>query len=92
MSEKERIAKALEIAAQSGGVDGGHHKMWVIDQMVRALTGCPMERRAATDYRGQPYEYETQGESDEYRDWVSDYEVGDGDGSEYASWDTGIAP
>jgi hypothetical protein len=22
-----------------GSIDGGHHKMWVIDQMVRALTG-----------------------------------------------------
>lgn len=32
-------AKALDIALQYGGIDGGHHKMWVIDQMVRALTG-----------------------------------------------------
>lgn len=22
-----------------GGIDGEHHKTWVIDQMVRALTG-----------------------------------------------------
>jgi hypothetical protein len=35
-----RITKALSIAPD-GMYDGGHHKMWVIDQMVRALTGCP---------------------------------------------------
>jgi hypothetical protein len=30
---------ALKIARQYGGNDGAHHKTWVIDQMVRALTG-----------------------------------------------------
>ena len=34
----ERIAKCLNIA-HGGSIDGAHHKMWVIDQMVRALTG-----------------------------------------------------
>lgn len=34
------IIKALEIAARYGSIDGEHHKMWVIDQMVRALTGA----------------------------------------------------
>lgn len=33
------VEKALEIATRYGGIDGGHHKTWVIDQMVRALTG-----------------------------------------------------
>ena len=33
------IKAALEVARQYGGIDGGHHKQWVIDQMVRALTG-----------------------------------------------------
>lgn len=36
VSPIERIAKALEIA-KGGMTDGAHHKMWVIDQMVRAL-------------------------------------------------------
>ena len=39
MTQDERIATALELALQYGSTDGGHHKMWVIDQMVRALTG-----------------------------------------------------
>ena len=35
----ERIKKALELAWSYGQIDGAHHKMWVIDQMVRALLG-----------------------------------------------------
>ena len=34
----DRIDKALELA-ELGSFDGAHHKMWVIDQMVRTLTG-----------------------------------------------------
>lgn len=34
-----RIMKAIEIAERYGGVDGSHHKAWVIDQMVRVLAG-----------------------------------------------------
>lgn len=34
-----RILRALCIATD-GGIDSVYHKMWVIDQMVRALTGC----------------------------------------------------
>ena len=39
MSEQERIDAAIEIAVLYGGIDGAHHKAWVIDQMVRALAG-----------------------------------------------------
>jgi len=31
------IAAAIDIAVRYGGIDGSRHKMWVIDQMVRAL-------------------------------------------------------
>ena len=37
MSDGEE--KALEIALRYGQTDGARHKAWVIDQMVRALTG-----------------------------------------------------
>lgn len=33
------VNHALHIAFQCGTIDGEHHKMWAIDQMVRALTG-----------------------------------------------------
>lgn len=36
---RKRVGDALRIACDAGGVDGAHHKAWVIDQMVRALTG-----------------------------------------------------
>lgn len=34
-----RLSAALAVIESSGGVDGAHHKMWVIDQVVRELTG-----------------------------------------------------
>lgn len=39
MPESISIRQALAIARNYAGIDGGHHKMWVIDQMVRVLTG-----------------------------------------------------
>jgi hypothetical protein len=39
MTNSQKIKKALDIAASSGSINGDHHKMWVIDQMVRVLTG-----------------------------------------------------
>ncbi len=29
----------LKLIMRYGGIDGGHHKMWVLDQIVRLLTG-----------------------------------------------------
>lgn len=53
MIEAERIKEALEVAID-GTIDGAHHKMWVIDQMVLALTG--------DDYEAWVAEYEQAGE------------------------------
>lgn len=39
MSDKDRISKAVALAIRYGGIDGDHHKAWVIDQMLRALLG-----------------------------------------------------
>lgn len=80
MSEQERIQKALDLAVRYGGIDGDHHKAWVIDQMVRALTGCPLV--AATG---------CQGESDEYRALVAAAKDGT-DGPDTYDWDCGIPP
>lgn len=38
MNRTERIAAALDLALKYGGIDGAHHKAWVIDQMCRVLT------------------------------------------------------
>ena len=38
--EKDKqIEKALDLIFNYGQIDGEHHKTWVIDQIVRALTG-----------------------------------------------------
>jgi hypothetical protein len=36
---QKRIHDALRFAHHYGDTEGAHHKQWVIDQMVRALTG-----------------------------------------------------
>ena len=82
---------ALKFAFEYGAVDGGHHKMWVIDQMVRALTDCSMEKRTAVDCTGKSYEYEAQGESEEYKQFVANHSIGE-DGPNTYDWDEGIAP
>lgn len=42
-SAEERREAAVEIARRYGGIDGAHHKMWVIDQMCRELLGDDYE-------------------------------------------------
>lgn len=73
-----QVERALGFAERFGGIDGAHHKAWVIDQMVRALTGCPMVG-------------DLQGESEAYRTWVDTVKDGE-DGPETYSWDEGIPP
>ncbi len=90
-TKKERIEKALDYAVRYGGIDGDHHKAWAIDQMVRALTGCPMVAMTGHYGDGESYEYETQGESDQYRVLVAAACDGE-DGPETYGWDEGIAP
>lgn len=38
-SDETRIARALDIASRHGSTGEEHHLHWVVDQMVRALTG-----------------------------------------------------
>lgn len=89
--DQERIQKALHIAVAYGGVDGDHHKAWCIDQMVRALTGCPKVAVHANDTNGKPFVYEKLGESVEYLQLVAEARAGE-DGPETYDWDVGIAP
>lgn len=77
-----RITKALKFA-EMAVYDGAHHKDWVVDQMVRALTGCPVVTKSAIDAHGDPYSYEAQGESADYEAFVA---------AAGGAWDEGIAP
>jgi hypothetical protein len=79
----DRIEKATEIAIKYGGIDGAHHKDWVIDQMVRALCGSP--------YTENEHGFRFYGESAEYLKLVRDACDGE-DGPDTYGWETGIAP
>ncbi len=34
---EEKIKKALDLIMDYGSIDGGHHKQWILDQVVRIL-------------------------------------------------------
>lgn len=84
-----RIDKALKYAPYAVFYSE-HHKSWVIDQMIRALTGCPVSKHLiGTDSRGKSYTFDTQGESPDYLAFVRHTnEHGDPD----YTWDPGTPP
>jgi len=88
---EEHVKKALDYAVRFGGIDGDHHKAWVIDRIVRALTRCPMIEVQKTSHNGITYTFQIQGESTEYLQLVADAKAGD-DGPETYEWNVGIAP
>ena len=53
MDDAKRIYAAVELAVQYGGIDGDHHKAWVLDQMVRVLTGDDYARVVADAKDGE---------------------------------------
>lgn len=59
-SPEIRIAAALDLAIRYGGIDGDHHKAWVIDQMVRQLAGDDYDKLVAEACSGEdgPGSYE----------------------------------
>lgn len=46
---------ALQIAMYYAGFDGAHHKMWVIDQMVRALCRTEEAYQLFVEAYEEPY-------------------------------------
>lgn len=82
-----KIQRAIDIASKMSAYEGDHHKAYVIDQMIRALTGCMVTKTISINRGGVPQEVEVMEVSEEYLRFVSRYE-------EEASWgwDTGIAP
>jgi hypothetical protein len=85
------IEGALGIIISYGGIDGSHHKQWVLDQVVRELTGCPTVEKTGVTHTGTPYTYTDLGESEEYVEWVRAYCDGEHGPTTY-EWDEGIAP
>lgn len=63
-SNEERISEAVELAYQFAGIDGAHHKQWVIDQMLRKL----LEPEEYNDWVLR-WEGDADPESDEFIEW-----------------------
>lgn len=60
MSPNERVDAAICVGFHFGCVDGAHHKMWTIDQMLRILTGADYPTHVADFEEGEdgPKTYE----------------------------------
>ncbi len=56
-SLREGVEAAINFAVRFGGIEGDHHKAWVIDQMVRALAGNGYEK-LVKDACGDDYRWE----------------------------------
>ena len=53
MTPEEKIETAIDLGFDYGDIDGGHHKMWVIDQMLRVLAGDKYESLLADAKNGE---------------------------------------
>ncbi len=75
-----------------GGIDGAHHKDWVLDQIARVMKGSLIVIKVAKWSNGQEeFRINLRDPSKEYLDWV--IEMCDGeDGANTYSYDEGIAP
>lgn len=82
---------ALLYIMKYGGIDGAHHKDWVLDQVARILNDAPVEIRLAKWSNGQEeYRFEVR-TSQKYMDWVAECKNGE-DGPDTYSYEEGIAP
>ena len=48
-----QVDAAIAMAVRYGGIDGAHHKTWVIDQMVRLLAGSRYDQVVADACSGE---------------------------------------
>jgi len=64
LSDGEKVTEAINLALSYGGIDGAHHKMWVIDQMLRVLAG--------SNYSNLIKEYEGEEDEDGDREYLWD--------------------
>jgi hypothetical protein len=84
---------ALIFIGKYGGIDGQHHKDWVLDQAARILNDTPViVSLASWDNGHTELRFVTGEASQKYHDWVREM-VTDEDGTVYEDmYDVGIAP
>jgi len=51
--------RACALILEDGGIDGGHHKQWVLDQVLRILAGSEYKNLIAIYESGGEYEWDT---------------------------------
>ena len=75
-----------------GGIDGDHHKAWVLDQVARILHGTPILSKEASWDNGQTeLRLKLDDATPEYHKWVAMCKDGEA-GPESYGYDIGIAP
>ena len=75
-----------------GGIDGAHHKNWLLDQIARILHGTKVIAKLAEwDNGQQELRFELGEATPEYHKWVAEICAGE-DGPNTYSYDTGVAP
>lgn len=76
-----------------GQFDGGHHKQWTMDQVVRILKGTPVIIKLAKWDDGQSEYRVTLGEpSKKYKRWIKAMKCEAENGEYEYNYDEGIAP
>jgi hypothetical protein len=73
------VKEILGLIKCYGGIDGAHHKQWVLDQIVRISCFCQQDE---TGKYTSNFVYEK---------WIEEYMDGE-NGPKTYSWDTGITP
>lgn len=60
MTDNERIKRCIDLGFEYGGIQGDHHRAWVIDQMLRILCAQSYEFRVREHCNGEdgPNTYE----------------------------------
>ncbi len=75
-----------------GGIDGAHHKDWVLDQVVRVLNGAPVVvEKAAWENGHTELRYHVGTPPEQYDEWVRKAKDGE-DGPDSYGYEVGIAP
>lgn len=82
---------ALLYIEKYGGIDGAHHKDWVLDQVSRILNGSEINLKIARWENGESEFRIDVGESKRYHQWVKELKSGE-DGPETYGYSEGIAP
>ena len=91
LNDSEKVAAALDFVAEYGLIEGEEHRKWVLDQVVRVLTGCPATKQVFVDSEDRERIVRSLGESEAYQEFVVQQVVSD-EGVPILMWDTGVEP